>query len=118
MWGDKELTYGHAMLEYCFFRWHTNRFIDHQVLAVDQAKLTDIFNIMRSALSNAANMRASEEFYLGKSYKRKKKKIVSKLHKAVHTETTVKIEKREDFNGFILSEMQQKGISREAKIKK
>jgi len=110
-----ELTYGHAMVEYCYFRMHANDFIAEAVKAREAAKVSDVFNIMHTALKSSVTTPASQHFYIGKSAEKKRKKIIAALSDQIHREDN---DKREDFNDWILGTKEEKGVSKENLFKR
>ena len=45
-----EITYGHAMHEFCYFRCHANKYIEKKEENWEKKKLADIFSTMHLAL--------------------------------------------------------------------
>ena len=103
------MTYGHAMIEFCYWRRQAIKFIEQQKRKNEKALLEGAFTTVYTILCKQSKASQSLSIYLDDSAKRKRTKIINFLSPVIHA-------KREDFNDFILGTKEDSKISNVRRI--
>ena len=75
-----KLTYGHAMNEYCFFRWHTKEFIYRRYHKFQTVQRLGVITAMHNAINCVSEHSATAAFYHDASEKKDQKVINTKIN--------------------------------------
>ena len=81
---DKELTFGHAMHEFCYYRVLSKTYLINRTTVADFFNRFDIFSIMFEALFKSGEFPNSAAFYLGGPSKRRRKRFIRRLNKMIN----------------------------------
>ena len=69
------LTYGHAMNEFCFFRWHTKKFLFERFKKLNTVHQTGVFSKVNNAINGVVEHCPTAAFYHEGTQKRENDKI-------------------------------------------